>query len=75
MLQEGVWHDDFPLFDYEDPALRADITKPNLFQKGVTQKLITPKMGTILTGVRLEALSKAGKDELALLICERKIVV
>jgi len=32
-------------------------------------------MGTILTGVKLETLSKEAKDELALLICERKVVI
>ena len=32
-------------------------------------------MGTILSGVKMEELSDAGKDELALLITERKIVV
>jgi len=32
-------------------------------------------MGTILTGVKLETLSKEGRDELALLICERRVVV
>ncbi|KAH8599758.1 putative alpha-ketoglutarate-dependent sulfonate dioxygenase [Bisporella sp. PMI_857] len=73
--EEGVWHDDFPIFDYEDPALRADKTKPHLFTEGVSAQLITPRMGTILTGVKLETLSKEGKDELALLICERKVVV
>ena len=73
--EEGVWHDDFPIFEYEDPALRADKSKPNLFQPGVTAKHITPRMGTILSGVKLETLSKEAKDELALLICERKIVV
>jgi len=32
-------------------------------------------MGTILTGVKLETLSREAKDELALLICERKVVM
>lgn len=32
-------------------------------------------MGSILTGVTIETLSDAAKDELALLICERKVVV
>lgn len=73
--EEGVWFDDFPIFDYEDPALRADKKKPHLFKAGVTGQLITPRMGTILTGVKLEELSSEAKDELALLICERKVVV
>ncbi|KAG9246082.1 putative alpha-ketoglutarate-dependent sulfonate dioxygenase [Calycina marina] len=73
--EKGVWQDEVALFEFSDPALRADITKPNLFLEGVTQEHITPRMGTILTGVKLEELSKEGKDELALLICERKVVV
>lgn len=73
--EEGVWHDDFPLFDFQDPALRADKKKPNLLTAGVTATPVTPKMGTVLTGVKLETLSQKGKDELALLISERKFVV
>ena len=73
--EEGIWHDDFPIFDYQDPALRADRKKPHLFTDGVKAQRVTPRMGTILTGVKLEELSKEAKDELALLICERKFVV
>jgi len=73
--EEGIWFDDFPIFEFHDPALRADKSKPHLFQPGVTAQLITPRMGTILTGVKLETLSAEAKDELALLICERKVVV
>ncbi len=73
--QEGQWHDDFPLFDYKDPALQADPKKPHLFTAGVTAQPVTPRMGTVLTGVKLETLAQEAKDELALLICERKFVV
>jgi len=73
--EDGLWHDDFPEFEFQDPALRADKRKPNLFRDGVKAEPITPRMGTILTGVKLESLSKEAKDELALLISERKIVV
>ncbi|PBP18542.1 alpha-ketoglutarate-dependent taurine dioxygenase [Diplocarpon rosae] len=48
---------------------------PHLFTAGVSGQPVTPRMGTILTGVKLETLSPAAKDELALLICERKFVV
>jgi sulfonate dioxygenase len=73
--EPGVWFDDFPIFEYHDPALRANKEKPHLFQSGVTAQPITPRMGTILTGVKLETLSDEAKDELALLICERKVVI
>ena len=72
---KGLWFEDFPTFDFHDPALRADKSKPHLFTSGVAAKAVTPKMGTILTGVRLETLSTQAKDELALLISERKFVV
>ena len=74
--EEDFWFDsDFPAFEYHDPALRADKTKPHLLTSSVKAKSVTPKMGTILTGVKLETLSTEAKDELALLICERKFVV
>ncbi|RDW88987.1 hypothetical protein BP6252_01019 [Coleophoma cylindrospora] len=69
------WFDsDFPPFDFRDPALRANKAMPNLFVAGVAIKHITPRMGSVLTGVKLETLSTAAKDELALLISQRKIV-
>jgi sulfonate dioxygenase len=73
--EKGLWFEELPEFEYHDPALRADKSKPHLFTPGVTAKPVTPKMGTILTGVKLEALSSEAKDELALLISERKFVV
>jgi len=73
--EEGIWHPDFPIFEYNDPALRADPSKPHLFTAGVVAIKVTPRMGTILSGVKLENLTQQGKDELALLICERKFVV
>lgn len=73
--EKGIFFEDFPIFKYQDPALRADKSKPHLFTAGVTAKHVTPRMGTILTGVKLETLSNEAKDELALLISERKFVV
>lgn len=71
---DRIWFDDLPEFPYEDPALRAHGTT-NLLKEGVRVNKITPKMGTILAGVKLEELDLKAKDELALLISERKIVV
>ena len=73
--EPGVWIEDVPEFEYRDPAMRADKTKSHLLTNIVKVRDITPKMGTILTGVNLEALSDEAKDELALLIVERKVVV
>ncbi|KAK7436639.1 hypothetical protein VKT23_019046 [Stygiomarasmius scandens] len=72
---DPIWFDPLPAFTFDDPALRADPSKPNLLKTGITVSEITPKMGTILEGVDLSTLSDAGKDELALLVAQRKIVV
>ena len=72
---DNVWHGELEEFEFSDPALRAHGRKPNVLHEGVSMRDVTPKMGTILTGVKLEKLSDAAKDELALLISERKIVV
>ena len=72
---DQVWFDKLPEFDYNDPAQRACKHKTNLLLPDVVLRDITPKMGTILTGVKLEELSNQAKDELALLIAERKVVV
>ena len=72
---DKYWFDECPLFEYSDPALSADKQKSNLLKSGVVARDITPKMGTILTGINLVDLSKAARDELALLIVERKVIV
>lgn len=63
---------------YEDPALRADPKFPNLFpadNKNLVNKKITPKLGSEIRGVQLTNLDAAGKDELALLVAQRGVVV
>lgn len=54
---------------YADPAL------PNLLPSGAETKRITPKFGTEIHGVQLSQLSDAGKDELALFVAQRGVVV
>ena len=73
--EAGLWFDEVKPFKFDDPALHADKTKPNLFTKGVVSRDITPKMGTILSGVRIQDLCPNARNELALLISERKVVV
>ncbi|KAJ6624414.1 hypothetical protein B0H10DRAFT_2186705 [Mycena sp. CBHHK59/15] len=70
-----IWFDPLPPFEFVDPALRADKQKPHLVSPSVITENITPKMGIILRHVQLTELSDKAKDELALLISERKIVV
>lgn len=72
---EKVFFPPCPEFDFVDPALRADITKPNLLQPGVKVTPLSPKMGTELHGIQLTQMSDDAKDELALLVSERKCVV
>ncbi|KAJ6555959.1 hypothetical protein B0H19DRAFT_138055 [Mycena capillaripes] len=69
-----VWFDKLPPFEFTDPALRADRRKPNLLTASAVMEDITPKMGTVLRNVQLSRLSDPAKDELALLISERKVV-
>ncbi|SCU99072.1 LAME_0G01728g1_1 [Lachancea meyersii CBS 8951] len=64
---------------YEDPGLRADAGFPNLFSEfapsQASVKKITPKLGTEIDGIQLTELSNAAKDELALLVAQRGVVV
>ncbi|KAL4865546.1 hypothetical protein BDV12DRAFT_148274 [Aspergillus spectabilis] len=72
---DKMWFDPLPAFEYEDPALRVkDKSKPNLLTANVKVTEIQPQMGSVLEGVQLSQLSDAAKDELALLVAERKVV-
>ncbi|KAL2012537.1 hypothetical protein VTN00DRAFT_62 [Thermoascus crustaceus] len=72
---DKIWFDPLPPFDYEDPALRVkDKAKPNLLTPGVKISHIQPHLGSIVEGVQLSQLSDVAKDELALLVAERKVV-
>lgn len=72
---DKMWFDPLPPFEYDDPALRVtDKSKPNLLTDDVKLSHIQPRMGTVVEGVQLSQLSDAAKDELALLVAERKVV-
>lgn len=62
-------------FKHEDPGKRADPALPNLLRGAEKVKKITPKMGSEITGVQLSQLDSKGKDELALLVAQRGVVV
>ncbi|KAJ3737749.1 TauD-domain-containing protein [Lentinula guzmanii] len=72
---DPVWFKPMPPFEFSDPALRAGASKATLLRE-LNAKLIdmTPRMGTIVEGLDLSALNNAAKDELALLVSERKVV-
>lgn len=64
-------------FKHEDPGHRADPSFPNLFPADgdFKTKKVTPKLGTEVTGVQLSQLDSKGKDELALLVAQRGVVI
>ncbi|PLN85027.1 TauD-domain-containing protein [Aspergillus taichungensis] len=74
---DKMWFEPLPPFEYEDPALRVkDKSKRNLLSgAGVKVTEIQPQIGSIVEGVQLSELTDMGKDELALLVAERKVVV
>ncbi|KAF2097987.1 TauD-domain-containing protein [Rhizodiscina lignyota] len=62
-------------FDFHDRGLDADKEKPNLFNSNASIKKLTPRIGTEIEGLQLSQLTDAQKNELALLIAERGVVV
>lgn len=62
---------------HEEPGARANKDLPNLFPENGSQNLkkITPKLGTIVSGIQLSDLTPEGKDELALFVAQRGVVV
>ncbi|KAL5041936.1 hypothetical protein BDW71DRAFT_201005 [Aspergillus fruticulosus] len=61
-------------FTHSDPGLRADPSFPDLLQPGTKIQKLAPTIGSEVTGVQLSSLSSAGKDQLALLVAQRKVV-
>ena len=55
--------------------MNADSKFPELLHDGVERDDITPTIGTSLKGVQLSQLSDAGKDQLALLAAQRKVLI
>jgi sulfonate dioxygenase len=73
---DKIWFDPLTPFEYQDPALRVkDTTLPNLLTKGTKVSHIQPMLRSTVEGVQLTDLSESGKDELAYLISQRKVVV
>jgi sulfonate dioxygenase len=63
-------------FEFHDRGIHADKSKPNLLKaEGVTTTKLTPRIGTEIKGIQLSALSDVQRNELALLIAERGVVV
>jgi len=65
-------------FEAVHRGLEADKAKPNLFKTGnasVEITRLTPRIGTEIKGLQLSQLTDAQKNELALLVAERGVVV
>lgn len=63
-------------FEFHDRGLEADREKPNLLKAhGIIAKKLTPRVGTEIEGIQLSQLNDKQRNELALLIAERGVVV
>ncbi|TVY28749.1 Alpha-ketoglutarate-dependent sulfonate dioxygenase [Lachnellula hyalina] len=61
-------------FEYVERGKDADPSFKDLLLEGSTLEDITPSMGSEIHGVQLSKLTNAGKDQLALLVAQRKVV-
>lgn len=61
-------------FEHHDHGKDADPSFPNLLKPGVKIEDITSSIGAEVRGVQLSELNDAGKDELALLVAQKKVV-
>ncbi|KAG6101023.1 hypothetical protein E4U31_003772 [Claviceps sp. LM219 group G6] len=62
-------------FNYAERALVADSTFSELLTSGSKLRNLTATLGAEVSGVQLSALSDRGKDQLALLANEKKVLV
>ncbi|CAY68806.1 Fe(II)-dependent sulfonate/alpha-ketoglutarate dioxygenase, involved in sulfonate catabolism for use [Komagataella phaffii GS115] len=69
--------DDEPRFSHVDRGFFADPELKRLFPQGGDHKLknLTPKLGTEVEGVQLSQLTPEQKDDLALFVAQRGVVV
>jgi alpha-ketoglutarate-dependent taurine dioxygenase len=61
-------------FEHVDHGKGADPTFKDLLLPGSKIQRLTPGIGSEVTGVQLTTLSPAGKDQLALLVAQRRVV-
>jgi Taurine catabolism dioxygenase TauD, TfdA family len=64
-----------PLENVFQPGLQANPAKPNLLTADAKVSNLSPKVGSVVDGVQLSTLTDAGKDELALFVAQRGVVV
>lgn len=61
-------------YEHRDHGLDADPKYPDILPEGTEVTDLTPTIGTEVKGVQLSKLTNAGKDQLARLVAERKVV-
>lgn len=62
-------------FTHIEHGIDADKAFPELLGPSVEKEDITPTIGSIISGIQISGLSNAGKDQLALLAGQRKVLV
>ncbi|KAL8728910.1 MAG: hypothetical protein Q9166_005077 [cf. Caloplaca sp. 2 TL-2023] len=62
-------------FEHTEHGLDADRAFPELLGPSVEKEDLTPSIGTVVSGIQLSKLSNSGKDQLALLTAQRKVLV
>ncbi|KAJ5103599.1 hypothetical protein N7532_004128 [Penicillium argentinense] len=61
-------------FNHVEHGKDADPSLKDLLEEGSSIQRLTPTIGSEVTGVQLSKLTSAGKDQLALLVAQRKVV-
>ena len=78
MYDETTTFPETAAFDFHDRGLDADRAKSQLLDlndPSVNITRLTPRIGTEITGLQLSRLSDVQKNELALLLAERGVIV
>lgn len=61
-------------FEAYEHGCDADPSFPNLLKGGVEVKELTANIGAEVKGIQLSKLNRAGQDELALFVAQKKVV-
>ncbi|ETN46754.1 uncharacterized protein HMPREF1541_00943 [Cyphellophora europaea CBS 101466] len=72
--EKGVKYAPLEPFEHYEHGKDADPSFPNLLPSTATIENITSSIGAEVSGVQISQLNDAGKDELALLVAQKKVV-
>ncbi|MCJ1230112.1 hypothetical protein MMC12_006783 [Toensbergia leucococca] len=61
-------------FTHRDHGLDADPTFPDLLSSSAQIEDLTPTIGSVIKGIQLSELNEAGRDQVALLTAQRKVL-